>query len=296
MFLSDKLSEYYGDNVVKKIVDGSTVGRKTSLRINTLKTSIENIHHILSQNEISFSQVNYNKTALIIENNDNAIKDLNIYTEGKIYLQSLSSQLPALILNPQENQDILDMCAAPGGKTTQLAALSNNKSHITACEMNKMRAERLKFNLNKQGVTCANVMVTDARNLESYFSFDKILLDAPCSGSGTFQLNIPKTYSGFTDTLINKCVSAQEKLLDKAMSVLKIGGEIVYSTCSVLPCENEEIIKKVLKKYKCEILPIDQQISSNLPLLPCSIDNAICVCPTREYEGFFVAKMRKTGK
>ena len=187
------------------------------------------------------------------------------------------------------------MCAAPGGKTTQLAALSNNKCNITACEMNKMRAQRLKFNLERQGVTSANVMVIDARNLESFFSFDKILLDAPCSGSGTFNLSNHKSYSGFSDALINKCISAQKKLLDKALSVLKAGGEAVYSTCSVLPCENDGILKQILNRHKCEIIPIDEKIKENLPLLPCSFHNAICVCPTEEYEGFFVAKIKKTG-
>lgn len=249
----------------------------------------------MEQNAISFKTVPYSDTALIIESNADLLRDLDLYKNGEIYLQSLSSQLPVLILNPTQNADILDMCAAPGGKTTQLAAICDNKCHITACEMNKMRAERLKFNLEKQGVTSANIMVTDARNLESFFSFDKILLDAPCSGSGTFALSNPKTYSGFSDSLINKCISAQTKLLDKALSVLKVGGEMVYSTCSVLPCENDEILKKVLKKHKCEVLPIDDQIKSNLPLLPCSVDNAICVCPTDEYEGFFVAKIKKIG-
>lgn len=247
-------------------------------------------------NGITYKSVAYNDTALIIESGAEKLKDLSHYQNGEIYLQSLSSQLPALILDPQQNTDILDMCAAPGGKTTQLAMLSDNKCNITACEMNKMRAQRLTFNLERQGVTCANVMVTDARNLESFFSFDKILLDAPCSGSGTFAVNNPKTYSGFSESLINKCVTAQTKLLDKALSVLKVGGEMVYSTCSVLPCENDGILKKILPKHKCEIIPIDRQIKNNLPLLPCSTDNAICLCHTEEYEGFFVAKIKKTGK
>ena len=238
----------------------------------------------------------YSNTALVIEKDIESLNNLSIFENGEIYLQSLSSQLPAQILGASKHTDILDMCAAPGGKTTQLASLSDNKCHITACEMNKMRAERLKFNLAKQGVTCANVMVTDARNLESFFSFDKILLDAPCSGSGTFNLSQPKTYSGFTDTLINKCIASQTRLLDKALSVLKSSGELVYSTCSVLPCENDEVVKKAITKYKCEIQSIDPQIVENLPLLPCSLDNAICVCPTEEYEGFFVVKIKKTGR
>ena len=208
-------------------------------------------------------------------------------------MQSLSSQHPPLFLNPKENEDILDMCAAPGGKTTQIAALCNNKCNITACEMQNNRAQRLKYNLNKQGVKNVNVMVTDARRLESFFSFDKILLDAPCSGSGTFDLSNEKNYRGFTEILINKCMNSQSALLNKALSVLKVGGEMIYSTCSILPCENDEQIRKILNKYSCETVPLDNQIVSHLPLLPCSLENAICVCPTDIFEGFFVVKIRK---
>ena len=157
--------------------------------------------------------------------------------------------------------------------------------------MNLKRAERLKYNLNKQGVNCANVMTIDARRLESYFSFDRILLDAPCSGSGTLNLNTEN--KGFTDILIKKCVASQNALLDKALTVLKPGGEMVYSTCSILPCENEEIIKNAAKKHHFEILPIDEELRNNLPLLPCSLDNALCVAPTKDYEGFFVVKIKK---
>ena len=98
--------------------------------------------------------------------------------------------LPAIILQPKEKMDILDMTAAPGGKTTQMAALTNNKAHITACEMNKIRFERMKYNLEKQGATCVFAMNQDSRRIDDFFSFDQILLDAPCSGSGTLNLNI----------------------------------------------------------------------------------------------------------
>ena len=103
--------------------------------------------------------------------------------------------IPPIVLSPKEDENILDMAAAPGGKTTQIASISENKAMITACEKNKIRAERLKYNLQKQGVTCANVMIEDARKLSDFFSFDKILLDAPCSGSGTtniYQTNFKK--------------------------------------------------------------------------------------------------------
>lgn len=124
-----------------------------------------------------------------------------------------------------------------------MAALSGNKAYITACERNKIRGEKLKYNLEKQGASMVNVMLEDAGNLSDFFSFDKILLDAPCSGSGTD--NVFK--SNFTLDLVQKSKKTQERLLRKALKILKPGGEMVYSTCSILVKENEEVIEKVLK-------------------------------------------------
>ena len=93
--------------------------------------------------------------------------------------------IPPLVLAPRQGETVLDMAAAPGGKTTQMAALSGNAALITACEKNRIRAERMQFNLQRQGATRVSVMVEDARRLDDLFSFDRILLDAPCSGSGT---------------------------------------------------------------------------------------------------------------
>ncbi len=293
MFLETKLAQFYDGETVNKILNGSKTKRQTTIRINTLKTTKDSILSLLNDLNIEFNSVDYNENALIINSGEEILRDNDSYKNGEIYFQSLSSQLPPLLLSPEANTDILDMCAAPGGKTSQLAAITQNKCSITACEMNKIRAERLKYNLTKLGVTNVSVMVTDARNLESYFSFDKILLDAPCSGSGTLCIDNPKSMDGFSDALINKCVSAQKKLLEKAVSVLKKGGEILYSTCSVLPVENEEIVKSVLKKFNCGTVALDSNITKNLPTLPCSLENAICVCPTNEYEGFFLVKLRK---
>ncbi len=294
-FFKDKISEAYDQHYVSEILKGCYGKRKTTLRVNTIKTDTDTVKQKLTDLNMDFSCVPYSDTALILEKISIDIRETDLYKNGEIYLQSLSSQLPPLILSPKENEDILDMCAAPGGKTSQIAAITNNKCNITACEMNFKRAQRLKFNLEKQGVKNANIMQTDARRLESFFSFDKILIDALCSGSGTFILDERKSYEGFTDTLIKRCISSQIQLLDKALSLLKKDGEAVYSTCSILPQENEEIINKVIKKHSCEIVPIDEEIKQHLPLLPCSLKEAICVCPTNEYEGFFVAKIRKIG-
>lgn len=291
-FLQDKLNAQYGEELADKILEGYTKKRKVTLRVNTLKSNINEIKEILNNNNIKYKMVNWSKEALIIENvRETELTKLDIYIEGKIYLQSLSSMLPPIILEPKENTDILDMTAAPGGKTTQIAAMVNNKARITACEMNNIRAEKLRYNIEKQGATCAYVMVTDSRKIDDFFSFDQILLDAPCSGSGTLDANNTKTEKIFTPKLIEKSVKAQIPLLTKALKILKPGKEIVYSTCSILKEENEEIIKQVLKKSNVKIKPITDTILQELPQLPTSIEGTLCVCPTEEYEGFFVAKM-----
>lgn len=179
------------------------------------------------------------------------------------------------------------MAAAPGGKTTEIAAISQNKAFITACEKNKIRAERLKFNLQKQGVGSVNVMLEDARRLSDFFAFDKILLDAPCSGSGTMSV----FDNGFNMNLIDRSSKTQIELLKKALKILKPGGEVVYSTCSILKQENEEVLKKILQNNNAEIVPIE--LVNDIPLLPTSINGTLCICPTDLYEGFFVAKIRK---
>lgn len=291
-FLKEKLITQYGEEITQKIIKGYMAKRKTTLRVNTLKTSLHNVIDVLDKNNIKFERVNWYNDALIIENaNESDIQNLDIYKNGEIYLQSLSSMLPPLILNPQEKTDILDMAAAPGGKTTQIATIVNNNASITACELNKIRAERLKYNIEKQGAK-AYVMVTDARRIDSFFSFDKILLDAPCSGSGTLNLNTGISEKNFSLNLISKSVKAQTALLEKALKILKPGCEMVYSTCSILQEENEGILEKVLSKNKAKIIPIDFE-SKDLPSLPTRIMGTLCVAPNELYEGFFIAKIKK---
>ena len=287
-FLKELLLKQYGQDITKKIIDGYNAKSDVTLRVNTIRSNLEEIKQLLNENYIEFEEVNWNENALIIKNvTEQEIKNLDIYEQGKIYLQSLSSMIPPIILEPKEGENILDMAAAPGGKTTQIAAITNNKCMITACEKNKIRAERLKYNLQKQGVGCVNVMLEDARNLSDFFSFDKILLDAPCSGSGTENIN----NKSFTEELIQRSSKTQEQLLKKALKILKPGNEIIYSTCSILDQENENILIRVIQRFNAEIIPI--KISKDIPLLPVSIDGTICVCPTKNYEGFFIAKIRK---
>lgn len=287
-FFIKKLKEQYNENEVEKIKEGLQKRRNVTFRINTLKTNKEEIQNILKQEKIEYDEVSWNKDAIVLKNvTEQDIKKLEIYNEGKIYLQSLSSMLPVIILQPNEKENILDMTAAPGGKTTQIAAHTKNKAFITATEKNKIRLQRLEYNVKKQGVKNINIMQEDSRKLSDYFSFDRILLDAPCSGSGTENVFSEK----FTEELINRSIKTQEELLVKALSILKSGGEMVYSTCSILKDENENVIKKVLKKFNAEIVPIEK--IENISSLPVIIDGTLCVCPSDLYEGFFVAKIRK---
>ena len=286
-FLEEMLQKQYNNEITNKIINGYKEQRNVTLRINTIKNTKEKIKECLNQAKIEFQEVEWNRDALIIKNaREGGLRKLEIYEKGGIYLQSLSSMLPPIIIEPKEGENILDMAAAPGGKTTQMAAITNNKAFITAVEKNKIRAERLKYNLKKQGVGCVNVMLEDARKLSDFFSFDKILLDAPWSGSNTMSI----FDKNFNEELIKRSSKIQEELLKKALKILKPGGEMVYSTCSILKQENEEILEKVLIKANAEIEPINL---TEIVTLPSKIEGTITVCPTENYEGFFVAKIRK---
>ncbi len=293
-FLYERLLKQYGEKTTESILKGYSTKRYVTLRVNTLKSNTEQIKDILNSLNIKYREVIWSREALILEELDETeIRKLSIYENGEIYLQSLSSMLPAIVLNPKPDENILDMAAAPGGKTTQMASMSQNKALITACEKNKIRAERLKYNIEKQGASRVNVLIEDARNLDNYFSFDKILLDAPCSGSGTININNEKLEKIFTEELINRSVKTQYELLKKAIRILKSGHEMVYSTCSILEEENEKNIEKILKNSNIEIVPIDEKLFKGANLLPTKLKGTIIVAPNELYEGFFIAKLRK---
>ena len=290
-FLKEKLVNQYGLELTNQIIEGYKKERNTSIRINNLKTTKEDVLIILKENNINYQEINWYKNSLLLDAKEDIVKTLDIYNEGKIYLQSLSSQLPPLFLEPKENEQILDMTAAPGGKTTEIAALTNNGALITAVEKNKIRADRLKYNIEKQGAKKVSVLNVDSRRLDEFFMFDKILLDAPCSGSGTLS---KETINDFNEDLLTRSIKFQKELIEEAIKHLKVNGELIYSTCSILKEENEEILNYILKKNNnIEITPLDLNNFKDLPLLPSNINGTLCVMPTKEYEGFFVSKLKR---
>lgn len=288
-YLNDLLQKEYGKEVADQILTNFHKNRLTTLRVNTLKSNKEEVIDFLNKSQISFTLYPQIDNAFII-NSETNLSNFSIYQEGKIYLQSLSSMLPPFVLNPLPNDHILDMAAAPGGKTSLIAALTNNEACITAIEMNALRAERLKYNLDKLGVKRTTVLVKDARELDEFFRFDKVLLDAPCSGSGTINLN-EDSKQRINQDIIMKCQKRQIALLKKGLSLLKKGGILIYSTCSILKEENEEVIKKVINK-DYELLPVSFKDYEYLTLLP-SLEKTQTIMPDKYFEGFFVAMIRK---
>ena len=290
-FYMNMLKEQYSDNDIKKIIDGYSKKRKTTIRVNTLLSNNSEVLDIFNKLNIEYDHVPFYDNAFIIKNrNEIDLYELDLLKEGKIYMQSLSSMLPPIIMEPKEHEDILDMAAAPGGKTTEIAALTNNNSKITAVEFNKIRAEKLRYNIKKQGCNKVYVLEADSKKLDDFFKFDNILLDAPCSGSGTLDLNNDRTFKYFTEKLIKKSSETQFELLKKALTILKPGKTMIYSTCSILSIENEDVVSKVMKQFNCEIVPINVE---GIELLPTKIEGTMVVCPNELYEGFYIAKIKK---
>ena len=293
-FLREMLERQYGAEITDLIYEGFAAQRSTTLRVNTIRSNAQAVGEALTQAGIAFEAAPWSENALILPHGSEAqVEALPLYAQGHVYMQSLSSMIPPIVLEPQAEECILDMAAAPGGKTTQMAALSGNRAQITACEKNKIRADRLRYNLERQGAKGVVVMQTDSRELDDFFAFDKILLDAPCSGSGTLSTEGP---CSFTKELLDRSVRTQEKLLRKALALLKPGHEMVYSTCSILAQENEGLLARVLPSAQGEIVPLDGAAFSGMPLLPVKTPGTLCIRPDSLYEGFFVARIRKKAK
>ena len=275
----------------QEIIENMMKKRSNAFRINTLLSSKDQVLSSLDKLNIKYHKVDISDFSYLVDSSNQELMNLDLFKEGKIYLQSISSQIPPLALDLDKNMDILDMCAAPGGKTSEIAQIVNNSSNIMACEENKIRCEKLKYNLSHLGCKNINVMLTDARKLDSFFRFDSILLDAPCSGSGTINIENNKDLSYFSLLLVKNSAKTQKALMKKAIEILKPGSSMVYSTCSILKEENEEVVKTVLNKNV-----VLEDININIDeacLLESSLDKVLTIKPSTNYEGFFIAKIKK---
>jgi 16S rRNA (cytosine1407-C5)-methyltransferase len=224
---------------------------------------------------------------------------------GYYYVQEISSMLPILALKPDETDSFLDLCASPGSKTTQAAAMMNNKGNIVANDSNLGRMVILASNLEKCGVSNTIVTKRDGvrlcQKLNSMdFNPDKILVDAPCSGEGTLRSS-PKTFLIWNEKMINVFSSQQKALAASALELLKEEGEMIYSTCTHAPEENEEVVQYLLDNFDIELLPVKIPIKARPGLTKWrnkEYSKELVKC-ARIYpqdnntEGFFVCKIKK---
>ncbi len=302
----ERIQHDYQPSQAEKIFSGMMTERPVTLRVNTLKTNVREVMRVFQKDNIKFDRVLWYNDALILKNTrENQLEKHPLYQEGQIYLQSLSSMLPPLVLNPKPGEKVLDLTAAPGSKSTQLAALMNNQGFILANEINELRVERLKYNIDKQGATIIQIRHGDGKRLEENYHeyFDAVLLDAPCSGEGLFLACDPKTYRFWNPKKVRELAGEQKKLLRTALWALKPGGTLIYSTCTLSISENEAVLDWALEKYGAElnVEPIGEYhsipgagpgIAAGDFSKPYS-KKYLRLYPTQFLEGFFVAKLRK---
>ncbi len=236
---------------------------------------------------------------LIIEDENGLAGKTIEHIIGGYYIQSLSSMIPPLVLNPGENDRVLDLCAAPGSKSTQLAALMKNRGTLICNEIAADRVKSLAFNLERMNVVNAAVIHGKGELLSKHFYsyFDKILVDVPCSGLGVMQKK-GEVNKWWDLNSVDNLTRIQYRLLVSAGKMLKSGGELVYSTCTLTVEENEQVIENFLAKYPFRLLPVELPLPSENGMKRTESD--IDISGTRRLipwqinsEGFFVARLQK---
>ncbi|MBI5797962.1 NOL1/NOP2/sun family putative RNA methylase [Candidatus Woesearchaeota archaeon] len=279
---------------IDKFTEASLKPMRKSIRVNTLKTSIKNIKESFENLE----QVPWCKEGFFI--NKQAVGNTKEHFLGYIYLQGAASMIPPVVLKPEPGDMVLDMCASPGSKTSQMAAMMCNQGIIVANDNKIDRLKPLTINLQRCGVL--NTVMTRMEGRWFRNKFDKILLDAPCSGIGTIRKSY-KTIGMWNPQTVKKMAGVQKQLITTAFDALKEGGTMLYSTCTLEPHEDEAIINYLLEKYstaKIEKISLDikrgsiaeefegekynPEVKKCLKLWPQDNDT----------EGFFVAKISKS--
>ncbi len=292
------LYKEFNERIADKILEGMLEKRYTTLRVNTLKSNSQKIEKIFNDLNIEFEKVEIYEDAFIIKNKtEKDLQKYDFYNKGLVYVQSLSSMIPPIILNPKSGESVLDLTAAPGSKTTQMAAIMKNEGYILANEIDKIRCDRLKYNIEMQGVKIVEISNSDGRNIGNEEKFDKVLLDTPCSGEGRFLLENEKSYSNWSEKLVNDLSKLQKELLASAYRSLKKGGLLVYSTCTLNSKENEKNIDWAIKKLNMQVLDIDMKFKEAHKAcnkgLSKDVEKAIKIFPSKRMEGFFVCLLKK---
>lgn len=275
---------------------------RRSIRVNTLLASVPEVKKSIQAKGWQLEPIPWCQEGFWISHPERRdVGNLLEHHLGKIYVQEAASMIPPLVLKPKPGEIVLDLCAAPGSKTTQMAALMKNKGLIIANDYKGDRMSSLGINVQRSGLT--NTIITLMRGQRFFqFQFDKILVDAPCSGTGVIRKSL-KTITIWNPEMVKKIARQQKELLENAFKNLKEGGELVYSTCSLEPEEDEAVVDWLLQKY-----PQAKVLKATIPGLKTSpvilefdgttynsqIKSCLRIWPQdNDTEGFFVAKIKK---
>ena len=266
----------------KKIFENSNLKPKTTIRVNALKTTKEDLIKKLNENNIQFKEANINEKMagdFLILNKVKNIENLDLFKNGYFTIQDISAGLTAKILNPQPDEIVLDACSAPGGKTTYIAELMKNKGIIEAWDIHEHRTKLVEKNAKRLGINIIKTQVKDATIYDESLNekFDKILLDVPCLGIGVIKRKPDIKWQRKVED-IKEITKTQATILENCSRYLKKGGSLVYSTCSILKEENEDIISNFLSKQT------DFEIAEN---------DIINIFQDEEKDGFFICKLHK---
>lgn len=277
---------------VEKICQASNIKPKVCIRINNLKTNKEEVKKKLIERNIDFEDGLLED--FLVLNKVKNIEKLDLFKEGLFTIQDEVAGLTAKILNPKPNEKVLDCCSAPGGKTTYMAEIMNNEGEIEAWDIYEHRTSLINQNAKRLGIEIIKTNVQDATIYkEEYFEkFDKILLDVPCLGIGVLKRKPDIKWQKNKEN-IEEITNIQKKILEVCSKYLKKGGKIVYSTCSILKEENDDIIDEFLEKntnfkiekYKFDDINYFKKFVKN--------DRYIQVYQNEKTDGFFICKMVK---
>jgi ribosomal RNA methyltransferase Nop2 len=259
-FFMETLMDVFAVNELVEFLEASEVQRPLTIRTNSLKTRRRDLAQALINRGVNLDPVGkWSKVGLVIYSSQVPLGATPEYLAGHYLIQGASSMLPVMALAPQENERILDMCAAPGGKTSHISAIMKNTGVLFSNDVNKERIHAIVGNCHRLGIVNTVVTCVDGVEYKKFISgFDRVILDAPCTGSGVISKD-QSVKTSKTSVDIQRCYNLQRKLILSAIDCLsaksKTGGYLVYSTCSILPEENEWVIDYALKKRNVRLVP-----------------------------------------
>lgn len=304
-FLMERLVQLFPLSELMEFLEASEVQRPLTIRTNSLKTRRRELAQALINRGVNLDPVGkWSKVGLVVYSSTVPVGATPEYLAGHYIIQGASSFLPVMALAPQENERILDMCSAPGGKASHIAAIMKNTGVLFANDVNKDRLKAVVGNFHRLGVVNSIVVSYDGRKFPTVIKgFDRVLLDAPCTGTGVAAKDASvKTNKDATD--LQRCYNLQRQLILAAIDCVTAksatGGYIVYSTCSILPEENEWVVDYALKKRNVKLVPTGLDFGTegftkfrNLRFHPSMNLTRRFYPHTHNMDGFFVAKLKK---